>query len=85
MISLWEGYIPLIWKDSDMVLQFIWNKDIILHGTYLENSVDSYSTGIISLNVLLLFQLLITFFIFMLIFWCYFIYHRWGSLDQPIG
>ena len=38
-----RGYLPLIRKVLIcMVSQFMWKKDFLLHGTYLENSADSY-------------------------------------------
>ena len=43
-----------------------------------------FSTGFTTLGVLLLFPLLITFFVFIYGFWFYFIWHRWGFLDQPM-
>ena len=53
----------------------------------LENSADSclcFRLAFTSLSVLLRFPLSITFFIFMHSFWFYFIWNRWGSLNQPI-
>ena len=45
--------------------------------------IRMFSTGFTSFSVLLLFPLSITF-AFLHGFWFYFIWHRWGSLDQPI-
>ena len=43
-----------------------------------------FSIDFTSFSVLLLFPLWTFFFIFMHDFWCYFIKHKWGSLDQCI-
>ena len=43
-----------------------------------------FKTDFTSFSVLLLFPLLITLFVFMDGFWCYFIYQRWGSLNESI-
>ena len=54
-------------------------------GLSLENSGDSYLRFVLVLlySVSYLFSS-IYHFIFVHSFWCYFIYHRWSSLNQPI-
>ena len=80
-----RGYLPLIWKDCSTHV----------HGLaiYLKEGLPlkegRTSTGFASLTVFLLlfvffFPPLITFFVFVHGSWFCFIYHTWGSLDQPI-
>ena len=50
-----------------MVLQFVWKKDFLFHGTYLYKTMQILTyvlTDFTSLSVLLLFLLLITLFVF---------------------
>ena len=68
---------PLIQNDSVTHMQDV-SLGLISWYLSLENSVNSY----VCLWQGLLFFLLITFFVLMHGFWCYFIQYRWGSLDQ---
>ena len=83
-------YLPLIWKDSST---HAWSCSLCKGRTSfcvgpisrkLCRFLLMFSAGFTSLSVLLLFPLLITFFVVMHSFWFYFIWHRGGSLGQPI-
>ena len=87
-LSLWE---VIFFNPKGFYYSFAWScnlrkgKTSICTGLTLENSTDSYLclTGFSLLSVLLLFPLSITF-IFVHGFWFYFIWHRSGSLNQPM-
>ena len=86
-----RGDLSLIRKDSITHMQglAVYVKEGLpfARDLFLENSVDSY----LCFRLVLLysisyffFPLSITFFVAMGGFWFYFIWHWWGSLDQPI-
>ena len=86
-----RGYLPLIWKDSST---HAWSCSLCERRTSFCTALISrklcrfllvFSTGFISLSVLLPFPLSIAFFVFVHNFLFCFIKHRWGSLNQPIG
>ena len=86
-----RGYLPLIPKDSstDMHSLTVYVKERLpfARDLSLENQADSYLPFWLPLlhSVSDFFlRLSITFFIFLHSFWFYFIWHRWGSLNQQI-
>ena len=85
-----KGYHPLIQKDF---ITYAWSCSSCEGRTSFCTGLISrklcrfllmFLTGFTSLSVLHLFSLSITFFFVMHGFWFYFIYDRWGSLDQTI-
>ena len=67
----------------------MWMRDFLLHERYhqktLRTLVCVFLIGFTSLGWLLLFSQSITVFVFVHSSWCYFIQHRWSSLNQPIS
>ena len=78
-------YLPLIQKDSvnhiHGLVVYVKQGLPFIQDLSLEKSADSYWCFQLAL---LLFPLLITFSIFMHAFWCYFIQHRWSSLNKHV-